>query len=411
MHCLIIDDDPTILSLVASLLGRRGHDIDTSEGLEPLEACPERLDVDLVILDYRLDGATGLDILRLLMTRPVSPAVILLSGAERDRVTGAVALGRSAGIRMLGRLEKPLDARALLRIVDQLQASQEQIASREIRSALTRGHFLLAYQPKLCMVTGRLMGVEALARWQDPEQGLVPPDRFIAVAEQDGQIIPLTWQLVEQALAQQHRWTRAGIRLDLAINLSPVVLDCDDFLDAFLARVERHGVAPSTLTLELTETRGIDDLSRAHDHLTRLRDLGFGIAIDDFGTGNASMLQLYRLPFTQLKLDRAFVSECHTDPKAREIILMVIELASRLGLDVVAEGIETWEQGRMLHEAGCHAGQGYLFARPMYADIFNAWYAGYSETSSNEESSSWQTIQQKILWCLPAQTSTRPGLL
>lgn len=402
MRCLIIDDDPTMLALVASLLARRGHDIETSEGLEPLEASPERLDVELVILDYRLGSATGLDVIRLLMTRPVTPAVILLSGAERDRVMGAVALGRSAGIRMLGLLEKPLDARALLRIVDQLHASQGQIASREIHSALTQGHFQLAYQPKLCLATGRLTGVEALARWQDPERGLVSPDRFISVAERDGQIIPLTWQLVEQALAQQHRWSSAGTRLDLAINLSPAVLDCDDFLATFLARVERHGVAPASLTLELTETRGIQDLSRAHDHLTRLRDLGFGIAIDDFGTGNASMLQLYRLPFTQLKIDRAFVSECHTDAKAREIILMVTELARRLGLDVVGEGIETWEQGRLLREAGCHAGQGYLFAKPMYAEGFDAWHAGNTETSPKEERSSWHTIQQQIMQCFPA---------
>lgn len=389
-----------MLALVASLLARRGHDIETSEGLEPLEASPERLDVDLVILDYRLGSATGLDVIRLLMTRQDSPAVILLSGAERERVMGAIALGRSAGIRMLGLLEKPLDARALLRIVDQLQASRGQIASREIHSALTHGHFLLAYQPKVCLVTGRLTGVEALARWQDPERGLVSPDRFISVAEQDGQIIPLTWQLFEQALAQQHRWTSAGIHLDLAINLSPAVLDSDNFLDSLLRRVERHNVAPASLTLELTETRGIQDLSRAHDHLTHLRELGFGIAIDDFGTGNASMLQLYRLPFTQLKIDRAFVGECHVDPKAREIIQMVTELARRLGLDVVGEGIETWEQGRLLHEVGCHAGQGYLFAKPMYAECFDAWRASYSETAPKEKAS-WHTIQQQIMQCLP----------
>ena len=377
MRCLIVDDDPATTALVASLLARRGHDVETSEGLEPLEASPDRLDVDLVILDYCLDGATGLDVIRLLMIRSVAPAVILLSGAERDQVLGAVTLGRSAGIRMLGLLEKPLDARALLRIVDQLEASCGAIAPQEIHAALDRGHFRLAYQPKLCLATGRLTGVEALARWHDPERGLISPDRFIAAAEQDSQIIPLTWQLVEQALAQQSRWIRIGIFLNLAINLSPIVLDCEDFLESFIARVERHGVAPQSLTLELTETRSIRDLSRAHDHLARLRDLGFGIAIDDFGTGNASMLQLYRLPFTQLKLDRAFVSECHTDPKAREIILMVTALAQRLGLDVVGEGIETREQKHLLREAGCHSGQGYLFARPMYADAFDAWHAAH----------------------------------
>ena len=400
MRCLIVDDDPATTALVASLLARRGHDVETSEGLEPLEASPDRLDVDLVILDYRLGSATGLDVIRLLMTRQESPAVILLSGADRERVMGAVTLGRSAGIRMLGALEKPLDARALLRIVDQLQASRGQIASREIHSALTQGHFLLAYQPKLCLASGRITGVEALARWQDPERGLVAPDRFISVAEQDGQIIPLTWQLFEQALAQQHRWTRAGIHLDLAINLSPAVLESDDFLESLLGRVERFGVEPSSLTLELTETRSIRDFSRAHDHLVHLREFGCGIAIDDFGTGNASMLQLYRLPFTQLKIDRAFVGECHADPKAREIILMVVELATRLGLDVVGEGIETWEQGRLLQEAGCHAGQGYLFAKPMYAEDFDAWHACYSGTSP-KENAPWPTIQQQILPCLP----------
>jgi len=402
LRCMIIDDDPTMRSLVGSLLSRQGHDIDTAEGLCELEHAPERLDVDLVILDYRLGRSTGLDVIRLLMTSSITPHIILLSGAERERVMGAVELGRAYGLHMLGVLEKPLDAPALLRIVEQLKASLRVVSSGHIRAALERSHFLLAYQPKFCLSTGRVIGVEALARWQDPELGLVPPDRFISVAEKDGQIIPLTWQLVEQALAQQYRWRRAGIDLDMAINLSPAVLETDDFLPQFLRRLTAHDVTPASLTLELTETRGIRDMNRAIHQLSHLRDLGFSIAIDDFGTGNASMLQLYRLPFTQLKIDRAFVADCTDDEKAESIIQMVVELARRLGLDVVAEGVETLEQGRLLKRAGCHAGQGYFFSRPLYADRFEAWYGNFGRQLPDKEGISWHTMQRFIQQCHPA---------
>ncbi|WP_290789162.1 EAL domain-containing response regulator [Halomonas sp.] len=402
MRFLIIDDDPTILSLVASLLVKQGHDVDTAEGLAELEMRPERLDVDMVILDYRLGRSTGLDVVRLLMTCTFSPRVILLSAADRASVMGAVELGRSCGLRMLGILEKPLDARALLRIIEQLQASLGTVASCDIHAALKSRHFLLAYQPKFCLSTGRVTGVEALARWEDPELGLVPPDRFISAAEKDGQIIPLTWQLVDQALAQQYRWRRAGISLDMAINLSPAVLEADDFLPQFLRRLEAHEVPSESLTLELTETQGIRDMDKAVKRLSRLRDLGFNIAIDDFGTGNASMLQLYRLPFTQLKIDRSFVANCTDDDKAHSIILMVVELARRIGLDVVAEGIETPEQSRLLKQAGCHTGQGYFFSRPMYADRFESWYGCFAKQSAGREEVSWRTLQRLIQQCHPA---------
>lgn len=402
MRCMIIDDDPAMRSLIRSLLSRQGHDVDTSEGLYELEQAPARLDVDLVILDYRLGHSTGLDVIRLLMTLSINPHVILLSGAERERVIGAVELGRAYGLNMLGTLEKPLDAPALLQIIEQLQASLRVVSSGDICAALEGGYFLLAYQPKFCLSTGRVVGVEALARWRDPELGLVPPDRFISVAEKDGQIIPLTWQLVEQALAQHYRWRRAGIDLDMAINLSPAVLETDDFLPQFLQRLTAHNVTPASLTLELTETRGIRDMDRAIGQLSRLRALGFSIAIDDFGTGNASMLQLYRLPFTQLKIDKAFVADCTDDDKAESIIWMVIELANRLGLDVVAEGVETQEQGHLLKRAGCHTGQGYFFSRPLYADRFEAWYGNFSKQRPGKEGIAWHTMQRFIQQRHPA---------
>lgn len=392
MRCIVIDDDPAMLSLVGSLLAKQGHDIDMAESLTELERNPERLEVDLVILDYRLGQVTGLDVIRLLMIHALSLQVILLSAADRSSVMGAVELGRSCGMQMLGILEKPLDTRALLRIVEQLQASLLEVASCDIRSALECKYFLLAYQPKFCLSTGRVTGVEALARWQDPELGLVPPDQFISVAEKDGQIISLTWQLAEQALAQQYRWRKMGINLDMAINLSPLVLDTDDFLTKFLRLTAAHGVPPESLTLELTETRGIRDMNRAVDQLARLRDQGFNIAIDDFGTGNASMLQLYRLPFNQLKIDRAFVSGCIDDDKAQSIILSIIELAKQLELNVVAEGVETREQCALLKRAGCHTGQGYFFSRPMYEEYFETWFSRLEERFSVEEGVSWHTM-------------------
>lgn len=385
-----------MLLLVSTLLSRQGHDVDTAESLDELELDPDRLNVDLVILDYRLGRSTGLDVIRLLMTRSALPQVILLSAADRSSVLGAVEFGRSCGIKMLGVLEKPLDANALLRVVNQLQSSFQTISSGDIREAMNSSHFLLAYQPKLCLETGRLTGVEALARWHDPELGLVAPDRFITTAEKDGQIIPLTWQLIELALVQQSRWRQSGIHLNMAINLSPAVLETSDFIPQLMRRLAAYAVSPESITLELTETHGIRDMDKTIITLKHLRDQGFTIAIDDFGTGNASMLQLYRLPFNQLKIDRAFVTDCVGDDRAQSIILMVVDLASRLGLSVIAEGIETLEQAHHLKQVGCDSGQGYFFSRPMYTDRFEAWYENFGKKITDMEGVSWHTLQQVI---------------
>ena len=396
MRCIIIDDDPDMLPLVAALLASQGHEVDNASGLAELEREPARLDVDLVVLDYRLGPVTGIDVIRLLLMRRFAPSVVLLSAAGHESVAGAVAYGRSCGIPMLGALEKPLDAQVLLRIVAQLQASLQAVASEDIGEAMASGSFLLAYQPKLCLTTGQVMGVEALARWQNAQGRTVPPDRFIAVAEQDGQITPLTWLLIEQALAQQMRWRRSGICLNMAINLSPAVLDSYDFFAQFQRRLDAHGVAPTWLTLELTETRGIRDMARTIEQLKRLRALGCHIAIDDFGTGNASMLQLYQLPFTQLKIDKTFVSDCTTYDKAASIVRTVIELANRLGLDVVAEGVETHEQGRLLLAMGCNTAQGYFYSRPLYAEHFSAWYHDTVVARLIEEAPAWTIISPSL---------------
>jgi len=377
-----------MLSLVATLLARQGHEVDAAAGLAELEGDSARLDVDLVILDYRLGLATGIDVIRLLLMRRLAPSVILLSAAGQASVAGAVAYGRSCHIPMLGALEKPLDAHLLLRIVAQLQASLQAslqaVAADDRDTASGNGRFCMAYQPKLCLNSGQVWGCEALARWEDAQGRAVPPDRFIAVAEQDGQIMPLTWLLMDQALAQQAAWRQSAMRLNMALNLSPAVLDSDDFLIQFQRRLNAFDLPPTCLTLELTETRGIRDVARSLEQLERLRALGCHIAIDDFGTGNASMLQLYQLPFTQLKIDQTFVADCTRVDKAAAIVDTVVELARRLDLQVVAEGVETPEQSRKLQAIGCHSGQGDFYTPPLYAEDFKAWYQTHERIRSHE---------------------------
>jgi diguanylate cyclase (GGDEF)-like protein len=238
----------------------------------------------------------------------------------------------------------------------------------QVRGALADGQFLLHYQPKVDLQERRITGVEALVRWQHPEHGLLGPDQFIELIEQTSLIRPLTEAVIELALRQIVAWSRRGIALEVAVNLSARNLT-DAALPARVAGLlAGHGVDPRQLTVEVTESAAMSDPERGVRILEALREIGVGVAIDDFGTGNASFEYLADLPATELKIDRSFVTDIAVCDRDRAIVRSTVDLARNLGLTVVAEGIESEETLECLVAEGCRLGQGYLFARPLPAD-------------------------------------------
>ena len=236
---------------------------------------------------------------------------------------------------------------------------------RDLRVALAAGNFVLHYQPKVDGVTNRICGVEALVRWPHPQHGLVPPDQFIPLAEETGLIAPLTEWVLEEALRQCAAWQREGLYLNVAVNLSARNLG-DPALPAMIAQLIRaHAVEPTCLTLEITESTLMADPARALRVLTELDELQVRLAVDDFGTGYSSLAYLKELPVDEVKIDKFFIKGLDKDAQDASLVCSIIGMARVLGLDVVAEGVETESTLLLLQALDGVVAQGYCLSRPL----------------------------------------------
>jgi predicted signal transduction protein with EAL and GGDEF domain len=244
----------------------------------------------------------------------------------------------------------------------------------DLRRALDRGELRLYYQPAVDLETGETTGVEALVRWDHPEKGLVPPSLFIPLAEETGLITRVTQWVAEQACSDLAGWIAEG-QVDgtfkVAINLSAIELADIGVVDTIVGAIKRHGLRPSQIAVEITETALLRDLDSALAMLNRLRRFGVSVALDDFGTGYSSLSYLRRLPVDTLKVDRSFIARLGEDDRDEAVVASLIDLAHALGLQVIAEGVETLAQVDALRSLGCDTAQGWHFARPAPAgDLF-----------------------------------------
>ncbi len=238
----------------------------------------------------------------------------------------------------------------------------------DLRRAVDHGEFVVYYQPKVKLSTGGIIGAEALVRWQSPGRGIVSPAKFIPLAEETGLIHPIGRQVLRQACSQARAWqgyTPSGSRPVVSVNLSAAQLKHPGFVREVARVVEETGVDPGAMILEITESMLMEDAEGSVETLDGLKALGVRIAVDDFGTGYSSLAYLKRFPVDYLKVDRAFVDGLGREEGDTAIVRAVMGLARALGLEVVAEGIETVEQLDLLRDLGCDYGQGYYFARPL----------------------------------------------
>lgn len=246
-----------------------------------------------------------------------------------------------------------------------------------LRQALNRDELFLHFQPKVLLDRPGLAGVEALVRWTHPEKGPIPPDQFIPLAEECGLINALDSWVLERACAQLADWQRRDLPIPaVAVNLSALRFSHDDVPAHVRLVLERNGLAPSALTLEITERLMLNDEPGIRSDLDALSRLGVHLSVDDFGTGYSSLSYLKRLPVDELKLDRSFVRDIETDAGDRALATAVMGIGRSLGQSVVAEGVETAEQHRFLVDAGCPVAQGYYYGRPMPAEQLEAWLLG-----------------------------------
>jgi diguanylate cyclase (GGDEF)-like protein len=239
---------------------------------------------------------------------------------------------------------------------------------KDLREALVRNQFHLVYQPQISYRDHRVVGVEALIRWTHPEHGFVPPDQFIPLAEQNGTIIAIGEWVLDQACKQLREWHDQGfVDLRMAVNLSTVQLHHSELPRVVNNLLQIYRLPPRSLELEVTETGLMEDISTAAQHLLSLRRSGALIAIDDFGTGYSSLSYLKSLPLDKIKIDKSFVQDLIDDDDDATIVRAIIQLGKSLGMQVIAEGVETSEQEAYIISEGCHEGQGYFYSKPLPA--------------------------------------------
>ena len=308
----------------------------------------------------------------------VSASIGIAATVDRQRMRPD-AIIKAADIAMYEAKRQGKDRVAVYDESLEHQATARLELESDLRLAIERDEFILHYQPILDVISGRPVGAEALVRWIHPERGMIPPDKFIPVAEATGLIVPLGAWVLETALAQasqwnQHRLTRRA--LGISVNLSGAQLTHPDLERTIHAALSRTGFDPSRLTLEVTESVLMNDADDTMTILERLRAMGIGVAIDDFGTGYSSLAYLKRLPAKSLKVDKTFIDGLGTNPEDTALVTGILGLAGALGLEIVAEGVESELQLRELRRLGCEYSQGYYHSRPVPAGEFASWIEG-----------------------------------
>jgi EAL domain-containing protein (putative c-di-GMP-specific phosphodiesterase class I) len=383
LRVLVVDDDPMMVDIITTLLADAGYSLfetanDGATGLERLAAHP----VELLICDLNMPGMDGIRLMSHVASLPNSPAVILLSGEDPRVLDVSRQFAEAKGLRILGVLSKPVDLESLTAALGryhppgdtQSRESPEVVLDGDqIRIGFAIGALHLAYQPKVDLRSGALIGVEALLRWEDEELGNVPPPDVVRAAESANLIDTLTLAVLTRAVHDRAALLRGGIDINIAFNVSMHNLHNLAIIDRMSAIVAAAHDQPSRFTLEVTETHLMEDVEHVLEALIRSRLQGFKVAIDDYGTGAASMQFLMQLPSTELKIDRSFVAAGPRSEHGRVLLQSAIELGIRLGQTVIVEGVETESEAQLARELGCHLGQGYYYGRPMNLDELIAW--------------------------------------
>ncbi len=369
----IVDDDPTIREIARRVAVTAGFEALGFDAPAPFLDAVAADPPELVLLDLAIGDQDGIGVLEALAKLRCRCAIIVASGLEDRLVGAAVRIGRSLGLQMLEPLGKPFDLHDLRARLAAAAALVLPIRQADVQDALATHQLVARYQPKVRVSDGAPVGCEALVRWQHPSRGLLAPSLFLPLVEAGPSITPLTYMMIEHAMTDLARWRVHHPGLSVAVNVSARSLDDAEFSDRVWDILARTHADPASLTLEITETAAMADTAAVAAVLTRLRIRKVNLSLDDFGTGFSSLVELHRMPFSELKVDRAFVSTMETDRDARVIVKAIIGLAHTLGLRTVAEGVETESAMDMLREMGCDVAQGYGIGKPMTPDAFEAW--------------------------------------
>lgn len=386
---LILDDDEMIGQTISYIARSMGLEARTTSKASDFFVLLEEWQPGRIALDLVMPDMDGVQVLAELAKRDCRAEIIITSGVGPRVLDAARRSAREHGLNILGVLSKPFSPANLRQLLTAETATGQQRASpgpdsaevsieySELNEAIEQRELSLAYQPKVHCRNGLLHGFEALVRWNSPTHGHVPPGRFIPLAEREGLMGDLTGLVIELALnwyageltaafkSKPGRASDPEAMPTLSINLSARTLGDSSFVERVAADCAALQIPPSQIIFELTETSAMEDPVASLDLLTRLRMKGFQLSIDDFGTGYSSMLQLVRLPFSEIKVDRSFVMTANSSSESRAVIRSIVELGHSLGLRTTAEGVEDAKALEYLTSIGCDLAQGFFISRPL----------------------------------------------
>ena len=393
LRFLVVEDQGFQRWLVANQLESLGarYVFSAGEGQEALDLIHDREPpIDIIVTDLDMPGMDGMEFIRKLAERKYPAALVLASAMGPSLLTTVKAMALAYGVALLGSISKPVTAKKLKDVIDGYAPSSARaelsalpaFGLEELAAGIRANEFEPFFQPKVDTKTQATSGAEALVRWRHPTHGMIRPHAFIETLDSSALMDDLTWRIVRAAASNCRAWCADGLDFSVGVNLSPRCLNDTSLAERLTAIVLDEGLDPGRMTLEVTESATATDIGRALENLARLRMKGFGLSIDDYGTGYSSMQRLTRIPFTELKIDQTFVMNAATQDSSRAVVESSLEMAQKLGITAVAEGVENRRDMDFVRSLGCHFAQGYYVARPMEAEHFRAWAATHRQASA-----------------------------
>ncbi len=344
--------------------------------------------IDVIISDLDMPGMDGMEFIRHVGERGTGASLILMSSLDPSLVASVEGMARAYGVHLLGAIEKPANAKKLAAVIGRHSLARNArgpvvvVTAEEVAAGIRANQFEAFFQPKVDPRTLEVKGAEAIARWRHPQLGIISPLSFMDSLEASGMVDDLTNVITSQAARHCRSWREAGLDATVSVNLSLVSLADVRLADRMLSLVEAEGLDPRHMIFEVTESAAASDEGKALENLSRLRMKGFGLSIDDYGTGYSSMSRLSRIPFTELKIDKSFVKNASHSPSSRAILESSLEMALKLGIDAVAEGVETQVEWDLVRSLDCPLAQGYFIGRPMEVMQFMDWVRGRREATA-----------------------------
>jgi EAL domain-containing protein (putative c-di-GMP-specific phosphodiesterase class I)/AmiR/NasT family two-component response regulator len=378
LSVLVIEDDDFQRGMMVKMLRSFGvasvSDADNGRKAIDMIRMETGQPVDIVFCDLNMPEMDGLEFLRHLGREQQNISIVIISSLGSKLLVSAGKMAQMYGIKLLGAVEKPIlpdQLKAMLSRHDRSESGQQKMqpsakfSLKEILQGINDKQFEPYFQPKVDFQTGSIVGAEALARWIHAEHGVITPYDFILPLEQSGQIDELTFTMLEMAATACRSFHDAGHMLTVSVNLSLVSLSDTSLADKITRMVRDIGLDPQYVILEITESAAMTDVGQALENLSRLCMNGFQLSIDDYGTGYSSMQQLTRIPFGELKIDKSFVKDFADNEALRIVVESSIDMAHKLNIKSIAEGVETQQEWDTLKAMGCDTAQGYFIAKPL----------------------------------------------